>query len=92
MYSFSVILIQSNINSFGTDTVAAWTAYGKIDAVFWMTMDAFGVSITTFVGQNFGARKYDRIHKSVKVCLGMAMGVTVVMSALLFFFSQYIYR
>ena len=92
MYSFSVILIQSNINSFGTDTVAAGTAYGKIDAVFWMTMDAFGVSITTFVGQNFGARKYDRIHKSVKVCLGMAMGVTVVMSALLFFFSQYIYR
>ena len=92
MYSFSVILIQSHINTFGTDTVAAWTAYGKIDAIFWMAMDAFGVSITTFVGQNFGARKYDRIHKSVKVCLGMAMGVTIVMSVLLFFFSQYIYR
>ena len=92
MYSFSVILIQSHVNTFGTDTVAAWTAYGKIDAIFWMTMDAFGVSITTFVGQNFGARKYDRIHKSVKVCLAMAMGVTVVMSVLLFFFSQYIYR
>lgn len=36
MYSVSNIVIQSSINSFGTDTVAAWTAYGKIDGLFWM--------------------------------------------------------
>ena len=45
-------------NSFGTDTIAAWTAYGKVDSIFWMIMGAYGVSITTFAGQNFGAGKY----------------------------------
>lgn len=87
MYSISNIIIQSNINSFGTDTIAAWAAYGKIDALFWMAMGAFGVSITTFVGQNFGAKKFDRVKKSVVVCLKMAMGVSIVLSVILFFFG-----
>ena len=68
MYSISNLLIQSSINSFGTDTIAAWTAYGKVDSIFWMIMGAYGVSITTFAGQNFGAGKYDRIKKSVRIC------------------------
>ena len=72
MYSISNLLIQSSINSFGTDTIAAWTAYGKVDSIFWMIMGAYGVSITTFAGQNFGAGKYDRIKKSVRICLGLA--------------------
>ena len=51
---FSNIVIQSSINSFGTDTVAAWSAYGKIDGTFWIVMNSFGIAITTFVGQNSG--------------------------------------
>lgn len=87
MYSVSNIIIQSNINAFGTDTIAAWAAYGKIDSLFWMAMGAFGVSITTFVGQNFGAKKFDRVKKSVVVCLKMAMGVSIALSVVLFFFG-----
>ena len=87
MYSVSNIIIQSNINAFGTDTIAAWAAYGKIDSLFWMAMGAFGVSITTFVGQNFGAKKFDRVKKSVVVCLKMAMGVSIALSVILFFFG-----
>lgn len=64
MYSVSNLIIQSSINAFGTDTIAAWTAYGKVDGIFWMIMGAYGVSITTFAGQNFGAGKYDRIKKA----------------------------
>lgn len=88
MYSISNLMIQSNINGFGTDTVAAWTAYGKIDSLFWMIMGAFGISITTFVGQNFGAGKIDRVKKGVRVCLSMAITVTVCLSALLYFFGE----
>lgn len=80
MYSISNLLIQSSINSFGTDTVAAWTAYGKIDGLFWMIMSAYGVSITTFAGQNFGAGKYERVKKSVRVCLGLAAFTSVLLS------------
>lgn len=83
MYSLSNMIIQASVNGFGTDVMAAWAAYGKIDGLYWMMISAFGVSITTFAGQNFGARRYDRMRRSVRVCLGMAAGVTVFMTALI---------
>lgn len=91
MYSLSNIIIQSSVNSFGTDTVAAWAAYGKIDGLFWMTVGAFGISITTFVGQNYGAREYGRIRRGMKQCLAMAMGVAVCMSTVLYCFGGRVY-
>lgn len=92
MYSLSNIIIQAAINSYGTDTTAAWAAYGKLDAIFWMVSSAFGVSITTFVGQNYGAGKYDRIKKSVRVCLGMDFVVSVLLTAFLIFFRVPLFR
>ena len=92
MYSISNIIIQSSINTFGTDAAAAWTAYGKIDGFFWMIMSAFGVAITTFSGQNFGAGRYDRIHKSVWICMGMSAGTAVFFSGLVYFGGGAIYR
>lgn len=82
MYSASNLIIQSSINAFGTDTIAAWTAYGKVDGIFWMIMGAYGVSITTFAGQNFGAGKYDRIRKSVRICMGMAAFTSLLLSSI----------
>ncbi|MBQ8801080.1 MAG: MATE family efflux transporter [Clostridium sp.] len=73
MYGVSNIVIQAAVNSFGTDTVAAWAAYGKLDAIFWAICGAFGVAITTFAGQNYGAGKLDRVFKSLKICMGMAV-------------------
>ena len=81
MYGVTNMVIQAAINGFGTDTVAAWAAYGKIDAVFWAVMGAFGVAITTFTGQNYGAGRNDRVFKSVNVCLLMgfaACGALIV--------------
>ncbi len=92
MYSLSNIIIQTAINGFGTDVVAAWTAYGKMDGLFWMTIQAFGVSITTFTGQNFGAGRYDRMRRSVKVCFGMAIIATVSLSAFLLLFGGVLLR
>ena len=83
MYSLSNVIIQSGVNSFGTDTMAAWTAYGKIDGLFWMTINAFGIAITTFSGQNFGAGKYDRMRQSVRTCLKMAIVTTLALSGVL---------
>lgn len=76
LYSISNIIIQASLNSFGTDTTAAWAAYGKLDAIFWMINGAFGIAITTFVGQNYGAGKQDRLKKGVRVCMGMDLLVS----------------
>ncbi|MBQ8653343.1 MAG: MATE family efflux transporter [Clostridia bacterium] len=90
MYSLSNVIIQSSVNGFGTDTVAAWTAFGKLDGLFWMTVSAFGVSVTTFAGQNFGARRYDRMKRSVWTCLGMAAATTFVLAGVLMGFGRYV--
>lgn len=92
LYSISNIVIQAAVNGFGTTAVAAWSVYGKIDFLFWMTVSSFGIAITTFAGQNFGARLYDRVHQGTRVCLGMAAGITVVISLALYPLAELAFR
>ena len=75
-------MIQANINSFGTDTIAAWAVFGKIDGLFWMTMDAMGIAITTFAGQNFGADKLDRVKRGNYVGLLMSAILTAILGGI----------
>ena len=88
MFDFSNLIVQSSINSFGEAAVAAWVAYGKADGISWMISGAFGVAVTTFVGQNFGAQKYDRMRRSVWVCLGLALLLEGSFALLEFFFRE----
>ncbi len=67
LFTFSNVIVQTSVNSFGTDVVASWAAFARIDSFFWMIIGAFGLSVTTFVGQNFGAKNFDRIKKSVGI-------------------------
>ena len=92
MYSLSNIIIQTALNALGTDTVAAWTSFGKMDAFCWMVISAFGISATTFVGQNYGAGKYDRVRKSVRVCLGMTLASSIAMSIFLMTAGKYLFH
>ena len=89
-FDLANVLIQSGINSFGDVTIAAWTAYVKTDALTWQISGAFGVSITTFVGQNFGAQKYSRIRKSVWVCMGMSVSLIALLSAVVLLLRSWI--
>lgn len=80
MYSISNIIVTAAINGFGELTVASWTAYTKLDGLFWMISGAMGVTITTFVGQNFGAGRMDRIRKGVRVMNWAYVTVAILMS------------
>ena len=91
MYSLSNMIVQSSLNLLGVDTMAAWTAFGKIDSLFWMINGSFGIAATTFVGQNFGAGKYSRVRKGTRVCLGMALGTAVAISAALIAAGKYLF-
>ncbi len=91
MYSSSNIIIQASVNGLGTDTVAAWTAYSKIDSLFWMIISAFGISVTTFVGQNYGAGHMDRVKKGIRVCLGMSVVAALGLTVLLYVFGHPIF-
>ena len=89
-FDLANLLIQSGINSFGSATMAAFTAYAKADMLTWMLSGAFGVAITTFVGQNYGAQKYDRIYQSVRICLGMGVALIGSCSTLIILFRYFI--
>lgn len=88
MYSSSNIVIQAAVNSFGTDAVAAWTAYGKMDVIFWMSLNAMALSITTFAGQNYGAGRYSRVRQGVRCASAMSAGFTLVLSGLMGVFAR----
>lgn len=92
LYSISNLVIQAAINSFGTDAIAAWSAVGKVDGFVWMVMGAFGISITTFVGQNFGAGKFDRVRRGTRVCLGMTLGSVLALTVAELLFAEPILR
>ena len=88
MYSVSNIVLQTHINAFGTITIASWSVYGKIDALFWMVMSAIGSSITTFTGQNYGAGQFDRVKKGAVSALIIAFIAALSTSALLYIFGE----
>lgn len=89
MYSVANVIIQSSLNGLGTSAVAANTANSKMDAIYWMVSGAFSVSIATFVGQNYGAGKYSRMRKSVRVCLVMDLIASVLISILFWTCGRY---
>lgn len=89
LYTVSNLIIQTAINGFGTDAAAAWAAYGKLDCFFWMILQAFGIAITTFVGQNYGAGQIERSKKGVRTCLYMCFASTFFIEAIYLSFSRY---
>lgn len=91
VYSISNIVIQTAVNSLGTDTVAAWATYGKLDALFWTINGAFGIAVTTFVGQNYGAGNKERVFKSVRTGLLMSLGTGISMILFLMVFCRPLY-
>lgn len=91
-YGVTNVIIQASINSFGTDTAAGWAAYGKLDMIFWTISGALGVAVTTFVGQNYGAGKMDRVYKSIRVNTGISYLFNGVVLLVLFVFCEPLYH
>ena len=94
LYAVSNMIITASINTFGTDTVAAWVAMGKLDALNWLILSSFGISMMTFVGQNYGARHYERVKSGMRLGLIMAFSASVLTTLLFlssgrFFFALF---
>ncbi len=79
--SFSNVLVQRAINSFGSAVMAAWTAYSRLDNFPYLTVAALGMALTTFVGQNTGAGRIDRVKNGVRDGLGMMAAASVTIGA-----------
>ena len=90
--SLSNVLVQSSVNRFGADAMAGFGAYMKIDGFNILPVTSFSMAITTFVGQNYGAGKIDRVKRGMWVTLAMGFLYTVTTGVLLLVFSDPLMR
>lgn len=82
--SIGSMSLQSVVNSFGTDVIAGFTAAGRVEGLTNIPMSGLGVATQTFVGQNYGAKNYSRITRSVKKIFMLDIAVSVAMSITLY--------
>ena len=83
MYAVSNMIIQVGVNSLGTVVVASWAMTGKTDGVFWAVSNALGAAITSFVGQNLGAGRHDRVKLCIRQGMILSAIITVSLSGLI---------
>lgn len=86
--SLSNVIVQSYVNAFGSSVVAGYSASIRIDGFVNLPLQSFNMAITTFVGQNIGAKQYDRVKRGSKIALWMTMAVIGTMAISLFFFGK----
>ena len=88
MYGISNMIVQIGVNSLGTVVVASWAMTSKIDGIFWAVSNALGAAITSFVGQNLGAGKTDRVRLCVKQGLILSFLNSIWLSTLIMLMAR----
>ncbi|MDO5717684.1 MAG: MATE family efflux transporter [Tissierellia bacterium] len=88
LFSIANIYMQRGINSYGTGPIAGWSICGKSDFLIWTLSETFGIALCTFVAQNFGAKKYERMKKSLIHSLWIGSLSIIIVSLILYFFIQ----
>ena len=88
IYPIANTTIQSNINIFGVSSIAAWAVCGKLDFLIWAVSEAFSIAISTFVAQNYGAKRHQRPRIGIVVALFMAMIAIFIISFILYIWNK----
>ena len=83
--SVGMVLVQSAVNRFGSTFLAGYTAATKIDGIAIVPMVAVGNATSTYVAQNMGARKPERIAQGYRICLAMSAGIGLTIALILHF-------
>lgn len=85
--NFGILMVQGLVNSFGAAVMAAFTVAVKIDSLAYMPAQDFGNAFSTFIGQNFGAKKDERIRQGIKEAIKISFIFCAVISAIVFIFA-----
>lgn len=85
MFAFFAMIIGRIISAWGPTAIAVQKVGSQIESISWMTAEGFATALTAFIGQNYGANKWDRILKGYKVAMSMAIMVGIFATILLVF-------
>ena len=86
--NFGILMIQGLVNSFGVSVMAAFAAAVKIDSFAYMPVQDFGNAFSTYIAQNYGAGKADRIQKGIRCAILTALVFCILISVIVFFFGS----
>ena len=81
------MIIQATVNGTGTANIAAWALCGKLDLLIWILLETMTTSVATFVAQNYGAKKYERITAVVRAGLIMSAAMVGSICVILYFWN-----
>jgi putative efflux protein, MATE family len=87
MYWLGYVLIVSLVNSYGVSAIAAFSTASKIDSFIQTPMIALSSSLSTYVGQNVGAKKAERIRQGVLCAIGLGVVFGVIMTVIVLLFA-----
>ncbi len=90
IFSMAMIVVQSLTNSFGEMLIAANVIIMRVDGFAMMPNFSFGTAMTTFAGQNVGAKKYDRVKQGAKEGTLIAIGVAMLITCGILLFGRYL--
>ena len=85
--NLGILMVQGLVNSFGVNVMAAFAAAVKIDAFAYLPVQDFGNAFSTFVAQNTGAQKTERIRRGIRSAVGVSIGFCLVSSLLVCLFA-----
>lgn len=88
LIGFSNIFVTRYMNSFSTEAVAGIGIAQRLDRFVILPAKSFGITMTTYVGQNLGAGQYQRIRQGTKSCTAIALGITIGLSTVIFAFTE----
>jgi len=88
LIGFSNIFVVRYMNLFSTASVAGIGIAQRLDRFIVLPAKSFGITMTTFIGQNLGAKRYDRLRNGKRRCMQVAIGVTLALSAIVFLFME----
>ena len=86
--NFGILMVQGRVNSFGPTVMAAFAAAVKIDSFAYMPVQDFGNAFSTFIAQNYGARKMDRIKKGIRSALITSLVFCLILSLTVCLFAR----
>ncbi len=90
--SLSNVIVQANVNSFGSAAMAGFGAYSKIDGFAMLPLQSFCMAATTFTGQNIGAKKSKRVKQGVIQGIAISMAYTAFISVILYLNAEHILK
>lgn len=86
------VVVQSNINTFGSDAMAGCGSYSKVEGFVFLPITAFAMALTTFIGQNLGAGQFDRAKQGARIGILCSMAMAELIGVALFFLAPYAMR